>query len=128
MRQKTILYRWMQLPLCLGVTAFIGCSTVRPPDENVAKAELAVREANQTKAQQYSPLELQLARDNLEKATKAMKDEDYVQARRLADKALVDAQLAETKASTEEAKRVANEIRESLETLRREINRETVGG
>ena len=128
MRQKTILYRWMQLPLCLGVTAFIGCSTVRPPDENVAKAELAVREANQTKAQQYSPLELQLARDNLEKATKAMKDEDYVQARRLADKALVDAQLAETKASTEEAKRVANELRESLETLRREINRETAGG
>lgn len=128
MRQKTILYRWMQLPLCLGVTAFIGCSTVRPPDENVAKAELAVREANQTKAQQYSPLELQLARDNLEKARRAMKDEDYVQARRLADKALVDAQLAETKASTEEAKRVANELRESLETLRREINRETVGG
>ena len=128
MRQKTVLYRSMQLPLCLGVIAFIGCSTVRPPEENIAKADLAVREANQTKAQQYAPLELQLARDNLEKARKAMKDEDYVVARRLSDKALVDAQLAETKANTEESKRVANEIRESLETLRREINRETAGG
>jgi phage FluMu protein gp41 len=57
-----------------------------------------------------------------------MKDEDYVLARRLADKALVDAQLAETKARTEEAKQMASDIRDGLETLRREIDRQTAGG
>lgn len=128
MSQRTVFYRWMQLSLCFGVGALLGCSTVRPPDENIAKADLAIREANQTKAQQHAPLELQLARDNLEKARVAMKEKDYVVARRLADKALVDAQLAETKARTEEAKQVAREIRQGLETLRQEINRETAGG
>lgn len=128
MSQRKVFYRWMQLPLCFAVGALLGCSTVRPPDENMAKADLALREANQTKAQQYAPLELQLARDNLEKAKEAMKEKDYVMARRLADKALVDAQLAQTKARTEEARQVANEIRQGVETLRQEINRQTVGG
>jgi hypothetical protein len=57
-----------------------------------------------------------------------MEKEEYTRARRLAEEALVDAQLAEAKADSEEARRAANDLRQSLETLRREAQRSSQGG
>jgi hypothetical protein len=44
-------------------------------------------------------------------------------ARQLADEALLDAQLAEVKALSVRAEKEAQEMRESIETLRSELNR-----
>jgi hypothetical protein len=57
-----------------------------------------------------------------------MTKEEYTTARRLAEEALVDAQLAEAKAASEDARRVATDVRQSLETLRREAERSSRGG
>jgi len=105
-----------------------GCSTVGPPKAEIAAADLAIQDATKSKAPQYAPLELRMARDKLDKAQRAMNNEEYIHARRLAEEALVDAELAEVKASSEDARRAANELQQSLETLRREAERASRGG
>ena len=67
-----------------------GCSSVGPPKDSVAAAELAVQQANKSKAPQYSPLELRMAADKLEEAKRAMNKKEYTLARRRAEEALVD--------------------------------------
>ena len=49
-----------------------------------------------------------------------MGKKEYTEARRWAERALVNAQLAETKAEAEQTRRAAAELRQSLEALRRE--------
>jgi hypothetical protein len=116
------------VPFVLAALSVAGCSTVSPPKDSVAAADLAVKEANKSKAPQYSPLELRKAMDKLDEAKRAMTKKEYVQARRLAEEALVDAQLAEAKAASEDARRTASDVRQSLETLRREAERSSRGG
>ncbi len=99
-----------------------GCATkgVRP-SENLRRAETAIQSAQNTEARTYAPLDLRLAEDKLAEAQAAMGREDYDEARRLADKALVNAQLAEKKADSEKAKRAAQEMRDTIEALRRAV-------
>ncbi len=69
-----------------------------------------------------------MAADKLDEAKRAMNKEEYAVARRLAEEALVDAQVAEAKAASEDARRAANDMRQSIETLRREAERSSRGG
>ena len=118
----------MIVPLVLAALSVTGCSTVGPPKDRIAAAELAVEQANKSKAPQYSPLELRMARDKLAEAKQAMNKKEYTVARRLAEEALVDAEAAGAKAASEDAKRAVSDLRESLETLRREAERSSRGG
>lgn len=104
----------------LGTSA---CSSVSPPTGVVSQAELAVRQAGQSEAAQYAPTELSRAREKLDSAKRAMDAERYVEARRLAEQALADAQLAEVRAEAEQQRRAASELRKSIETLREEATR-----
>jgi hypothetical protein len=52
-----------------------------------------------------------------------MADGENVEARRLAEQALVDAQLAEAEARSAVARENAAELRQSIETLREELAR-----
>ena len=100
-----------------------SCSSAPPPREQLATAELAVRRAQDNKAPQYAPLEFRMATEKADKAKQAMRDENYVLARRFAEQALVDAQLAESKAQSTEARQTATQLREGIEALRREAER-----
>ena len=68
--------------------------------------------------------EAELARDKLDRARDAMEDGENLEARRLAEQALVDAQLAEAQARSEVARQNAAELRASIETLRDELARQ----
>jgi len=140
MYQKQFLSFRVAVPIVLTILSITGCSTIGPPKDSVAAADLAVREANKSKAPQYSPLELRRATDKLDEAKRAMdkqeyirarrlaeEAQEYIRARRLAEEALVDAQLAEAKAASEDARRTASDVRQSLETLRREAQRSSGG-
>jgi len=116
--------QWLGVPLICGALAMVGCAG-KPPLETLSKAELAVQEADKRTASQHAPLELQTAREQLGKAKQAMDDEEYDEARRLADQALVNAQLAEAKAGAEKARQAAAELQKSIQTLRAELERAT---
>jgi len=73
----------------------------------------------------YAPVELQLAREELDSARLALDVREYERARRLADQALADARVAEVRAETESARQAARDLRLSLETLRAEAARLT---
>lgn len=66
----------------------------------------------------YAPVELQLAREELDSARLALDAREYERARRLADQALVDARVAEVRAGTESARQAARDLRLNIETLR----------
>jgi hypothetical protein len=100
-----------------------GCSSERPPVDALSAADLAVRQAEASKAPQSAPLDLRLAHEKLSSARQAMDKDDYEKARRMAEEALVDAQLAQAKAESESARKNADELRSSIEALSREAQR-----
>jgi len=105
------------LSLFAAVALLAGCAG-RKPVETVAKAELAIDHAAQGNAAVYAPTDLQLAQDKLSSARRAMDRNDNEEARRLADEALVYAQLAEAKAKSEQARMAAAETRRNIDALR----------
>lgn len=110
---------------CALILAGIGgCATSGPPPEQeLAQAEQKVAAARQSNASEFAALELRTAEDKLEQARAAMDEEDYVTARRLAEAALADAQVAESKARSQSTVNAAEELSQSIETLRRESER-----
>jgi hypothetical protein len=121
--RRAVLRPWIGVPLACGILGVSGCSATRPPTETFAKADVAVHQAEASKAPQYAPLELRLAREKLEKAKAAMASDDNEEARLLAEQALVDAQLAEAKAESEGERQRAQELRKTIETLHAEAER-----
>ena len=113
------------LLLC-GVVGLSGCAG-KPPTETLAQlsqAELAVKQADQSKAPEYARLELYTAREQLASAQQAMQRKDYTEARRMAERALVNAQLAETMGEAAQTRQAATELRQSIEALRREADQQ----
>jgi hypothetical protein len=106
----------------ISLVLFTGCAVkVAPPVENIANAELTIKEAEEDNASVNAPLELKIAKEKLEAARQAMENEAYAVAKRLADEALIDAKLAAVKSQTVKAKKMAEETRENVESLRKEI-------
>jgi len=101
-----------------------GCATESAvPREQLTTARTLVEQADKSGAQRYAPSDLQRAHDELSSADKAVNDKHYEDARRYAEKAEVDADLASARASNGEAQRAADEVNRSVETLRQESNR-----
>lgn len=115
--------------LALGAVSLMvmGCAGGKPPLEKLSVAEQMISRAETEDAAQYAPLDIRLAREKYQQAKAAMNQEDYDKARRLAEQAAMDAQVAETKATTEKAKKAVQELRNSIESLRREIDRAISG-
>ena len=101
------------------VTACAGVA----PMEKMVKLESQITNARQSEAIVYAPLELKFAEDKYKMAQTAIEDKEYDVARQLADEALLDAKFAEIKALSVRAEKEAQEMRESIETLRSELNR-----
>jgi hypothetical protein len=68
-------------------------------------------------------VELLSAREKLNKADTAVREQRFADARRLADEATVDAQLAERTARVQRARQATTEMQRSNATLEAEINR-----
>jgi hypothetical protein len=108
--------------LVIGLAA---CASDPAPEAELAAAEVAVDQAEQANAPAQAPGPYELARDKLERARDAMEDGENLEARRLAEQALVDAQLAEAEARSEVARQNAADLRATIETLQDEIARAT---
>jgi len=99
---------WTALSVALMMLS--GCSTSKPPTGTLAEAEWGVRAAGEAKANDFALLDLNNARGKLEKAKLAMAAGNYDDARRFAESAQVDAELAQAKAEAAIFRRAADEV------------------
>jgi hypothetical protein len=100
-----------------------GCETPPAPVEQLAAGRAAVEQAQAAGAAQHAAAELANARDKLARAESVSRDQP-VTARRLAEEAEVDAQLAIAKASSTRAQNAATELEKSTQTLRESLKTE----
>ncbi|HVH07320.1 MAG TPA: DUF4398 domain-containing protein [Myxococcota bacterium] len=109
---------FLSMVLSLGVMSF-GCAAPRSSTRAVSQAELAVQDATVSEADAYAPVDVRLAREKLNRAQAAYDGGNYDRARRLAEEALVDAQLAEARAENESATAEARALESDVEVLHR---------
>lgn len=108
----------------LAVLLAAACAAVETmPAAEIATAQAAITQAERVGAQSAAPVELLAAREKLEKADIAVREERFGDARRLAEAAEADATLAERKARAAKAQSAAQELVRSNELLRIEAGR-----
>jgi hypothetical protein len=116
--------------LALGVSALAllsACGGVSSlTKERVAQSETSVQQAQQTLGKsEQGAVELQQARDRLDAAKSALAKGQQQQAERSAAQAHLYAELAVAKSQSADARKGANEVLESVNTLRQETERTT---
>lgn len=118
------------LPL-LGVLAvgmLAGCSSVSEvTKERVARSESSYQQAQQAVGRsEAGAIELQRAKDSLEQAKAALGKKNNQLADRYAHLAQLDAELAISKSQSAAARKAADEVLASIQTLRQEAARGAV--
>lgn len=119
--------RWTH-PAVAAISAalLLGACATRmntPPVAEMTTARTAITQAEAAGAGQLAPVQLLAARGKLVQADAAVREEQYDRARRLAEQAAADAQLAERKARADRARMAAAELERSNAALQREIDR-----
>lgn len=107
-------------PLALiGVLFIAGCAG-NPPTAQFALTSTAVKAAETAGANEYAPLQLKAARDKTRLAEQANFEQDYMQAKNLAEQAEWDARVAERKARAAKAEKAVMDAEKGVEELRQE--------
>jgi hypothetical protein len=106
--------------IMIAALALLAACAGEPPKETMSQAELAVTQVASTNAAQLQPLEVRKARDHLDQAKMAQSDKDYKEARRLAEKAIVEAKLAEAKTDAQVTQNMLAELQQSIKAMREE--------
>jgi hypothetical protein len=102
----------------------MGCAEkVAVPNEKIANAERAISGARESNAIVNAPLDLRISEDKLKQAKEAVAAEEYVQAGRLADEATLDADVARAKTRAAKAKEISGEMRNTVDSMRKELER-----
>ena len=108
----------------LALGALAACSTTPAPTEEMAVARTTVgRVAAVPTVASTAPVDLQRAQEKLIQAERAMAQDDYRTARRLAEEAEVDARVAETRADAARNATHFGQVQDSIRALQEEINR-----
>lgn len=113
------------LPVLLFVLVilFSGCSSVPKPVGEIARAKAQIDTAVTNEAGRFAAVELDRAKGKLRRAEKAILEKEYLTAKQLADEARSDAKLAAAKANATRAKQSAQEMKDTVQTMEREIDR-----
>ncbi len=117
--------------LFAGVALYIAAPSYardEPPKAEISMAQQAIDQAQSAGATESAPLELKSARDKLQTAQSLVakdKRKDFPQARRMAEEAVADAQLAQARATADRAKKSLAEVNESVRAMRDESQRQS---
>lgn len=120
---RTRLPRWKLALITMGASLLLAGCASNPPDEQLAVSQQAVDSAFSAGAPEFATVEMKSAQDKLKQAELAMQEENYQEARRLAEQAEWDARLAERKARAAKAQNTLQEARTAIEQLRDETLR-----
>jgi chromosome segregation ATPase len=112
-------------PLALTAVLIAGCGGVSElTKERVARSDTSVQQAQQTIGNsEQGAIELQRAKDSLDRARQAIKDGKEEPAERYAQLAQLDAELAVSKSQSATARKAADELLASIKQLRQEAQR-----
>jgi hypothetical protein len=103
----------------IALFALSACAS-NPPRAAVGRAGAALDAAEKAGAATDAPLALRKSRDQLKEAEEAMREERYPAARRAAEAAEVEAQLALAEATRARAQRELDEISRTVRALEEE--------
>lgn len=110
--------------LAVGLLASACSSVSEITEERVARSESSLQQAQQAVGRsEAGAVELQRAQDNLEQAKAALNRKEGEKAERYAQLAQLDADLAMAKSESAAARRAADELQASIQTLREEAAR-----
>lgn len=113
-------------PILLTAALLGACSSTPVPTEQFAVSRKAIDDAQAAGAARAAPVELSAAREKLDAAQRAASRDENRQARMLAEQAEADATLAASRARSEQSRQAVAEVRESISTLRQELERRPV--
>lgn len=116
----------------LGATlcgALAGCGGVSEvTKERVARSETVVQQSEQTIANsEAGAIEMQRAKELMEASRRELSQENSESAERFAAQAQLTAELAVAKSQSASARKAADELMASIETLRQEAQRSPAG-
>ena len=123
--RKSASARFLIVPVALAAL-LTACASTPVPLEQMAVAEAAVARASTASTSETASAELRVATEHLAQARSALANGDRVRARQMAERADVDAQVAELRARATQSTIAADESSEAARALREEINRRTV--
>ena len=113
--------------LLLAATGLLlaACASTPPPSAEMAVAEAAIARANSSGigSDAAAATALRNATMKLTQAQAALAAKDHPAARRLAEQAAIDAQLAEQQAQALRSRKVAQESGDAARALRAELDR-----
>lgn len=108
------------IPVAAALVA--GCAASVPrPEQQLQLTQTAISEAEGADARTVAPVLLNSAQNKLLDAREAMDREDYRQALWLLQEAEVEAELAQAKALTADARRAVEELERNIDDLRERI-------
>ncbi len=109
----------------LAAVTLAGCAANRSVEyrDELAQAKASVDDAQANGAAQYGAAELDLARQKLTAAQRALDDKDTQRARELAQEAKLDADLAQAKSENQEQQAALTQLEDSIQTLQDEARR-----
>jgi hypothetical protein len=111
-------------PLLLVIAMVTAsCASTPRPTVTLALASESVTHAANAGGNEAAPVEMNQARDKLNRATVAADASHHEEAQMLALEAQVDAQLAEAKAQSRQARKAADTVNADSRALREELDR-----
>ncbi|MCU7815962.1 MAG: DUF4398 domain-containing protein [Candidatus Thiodiazotropha sp. (ex Rostrolucina anterorostrata)] len=113
------------LPFVTAVifTSIVGCSSTPEPVAEMAAAKTSLIAAESEETLRHAPVAVDRAKQKLKRAATAIAKEEFDEARRLAEEAQADAELAQAIASKTGTEKAVKELQNSIQVLREEIMR-----
>lgn len=107
----------------LLVASLAACGSAPKPKAEMALSKAALNSAEQAGAREHAPVYLRKARDKHAAAQAAYAKDSMTTAKRMAQQALVDAEVAQAKANHQKSLVALQELREGIDVMRTEIKR-----
>lgn len=104
----------------LAALALVACASTPPPTDQLARAESAIKRAEDARVADYASPELKSAREKLASARDAVTRDEMDLAARLADQARVDAEVATAKAEAAKAQSNIEELQKANAAIQQE--------
>ena len=118
------IYQKLNINMLSFIFLLAGCvATTHLPIKKISDIEATIQRAQENNASYYAPIELKLAEEKLIQAKAAINARDYETAQLIADEAILDALVAEAKSKAEKTKKLTQEMKESVDMLKKDISR-----